>query len=43
MKKDGNNNYYKKYFNDAAKNGYVSSTPNETYFTDTHRSGTITR
>ena len=34
MKKDGNNNYYKKYFNDAAKNGYVSSTSNETYFTD---------
>ena len=34
MKKDGNNDYYKKYFNDAAKNGYVSSTSNETYFTD---------
>jgi len=34
MKKDGNKNYYEKYFNDAAKNGYVSSTSNETYFTD---------
>ena len=33
-KRDGNINYYKKYFNDAAKNGYVSSDSNETYFTD---------